>query len=202
VTELSKQIRGLELKNIVAKLKAGKTLNAREAEIAHARALEFESGERFLTGAEIGKILGISRQAGEKKIANGCLVKNETELRAWEADRNASIGKGANAPQSLNEARLNKVQLETELLKWKVAREKGDVISVEQVREDIIAAVAAFTAELYALANDVPGQLVGLLETQIRDKMLARIDLLVDKVKAKCEELGKARLEADEGNGI
>lgn len=202
MTELSKQIRGLELKNIVAKLKAGKTLNAREAEIAHARALEFESGERFLTGAEIGKILGISRQAGEKKIANGCLVKNEAELRAWEADRNASIGKGANAPQSLNEARLNKVQLETELLKWKVAREKGELIPVEQVREDIIAAVAAFTAELYALANDVPGQLVGLLETQIRDKMLARIDLLVDKVKDKCAELGKARTEADEGDGV
>lgn len=202
MSDLQKQIEGLEFKNIVAKLKAGKTLNSKEREIALTRAIEIDAGERFLTGAEIGKILGISRQAGDKKIANGCLVKNETELRAWEADRNASIGKGANAPQSLNEARLNKVQLETELLKWKVAREKGDVISVEQVREDIIAAVAAFTAELYALANDVPGQLVGLLETQIRDKMLARIDLLVDKVKLKCAELGKARQEVDEADGV
>ncbi len=102
----------------------------------------------------------------------------------------------------LEEARVEKVRLESELIRSKIAREKGELIPVDQVREDVIAAVAAFTAELYALANDVPGQLVGLLETQIRDKMLARIDLLVDKVKAKCEDLGKARLEADEGNGI
>jgi hypothetical protein len=202
MSELQKQIDGLEFKNIVAKLKAGKTLNSKEREIAHTRALEIDAGERFLTGAEIGKILGISRQAGDKKISNGCLVKNETELRAWEEERNNTQGKGANAPKSLNDARLDKLQLEAELLKWKVAREKGELIPVDQVREDIIAAVAAFTAELYALANDVPGQLAGLTETQIRDKVLARIDLLVDKVKAKCEDLGKARLEADESNGI
>lgn len=202
MSELQKQIEGLEFKNIVAKLKAGKTLNSKEREIALARAIELESGERFLTGAEIGKILNISRQAGEKKIANGCLVKNEEELRAWIAERSLAIGRGPNAPQNLNEARFNKVQLETELLKWKVAREKGDVIPVDQVREDVIAAVAAFTAELYALANDVPGQLVGLLETQIRDKMLTRIDLLVDKVKEKCSELGKARQNQNEINGI
>jgi hypothetical protein len=102
----------------------------------------------------------------------------------------------------LEEARVEKVRLESELIRSKIAREKGELIPVDQVREDIIAAVAAFTAELYALANDVPGQLAGLTETQIRDKVLARIDLLVDKVKAKCEDLGKARLEADEGNGI
>ena len=102
----------------------------------------------------------------------------------------------------LEEARVEKVKLESELIRSRIAREKGELIPVEQVREDIIAAVAAFTAELYALANDVPGQLVGLLETQIRDKMLARIDLLVDKVKDKCAELGKARQEADEGDGV
>jgi len=103
---------------------------------------------------------------------------------------------------ALETARLEKVKLESELIRSKIAREKGELIPVDQVREDIIAAVAAFTAELYALANDVPGQLAGLTETQIRDKVLARIDLLVDKVKAKCEDLGKARLEANESNGI
>ena len=102
----------------------------------------------------------------------------------------------------LEEARVEKVKLESELIRSKIAREKGELVPVDQVREDVIAAVAAFTAELYALANDVPGQLVGLLETQIRDKMLARIDLLVDKVKLKCAELGKARQEADEGDSI
>ena len=102
----------------------------------------------------------------------------------------------------LEEARVEKVRLESELIRSRIAREKGELIPVEQVREDIIAAVAAFTAELYALANDVPGQLVGLLETQIRDKMLARIDLLVDKVKLKCVELGKARQEANESDGV
>jgi hypothetical protein len=102
----------------------------------------------------------------------------------------------------LEAARVEKVQLESELIRSKIARQNGELIPVDQVREDVIAAVAAFTAELYALANDVPGQLVGLLETQIRDKMLARIDLLVDKVKLKCAELGKARQEADEGDSI
>jgi hypothetical protein len=103
---------------------------------------------------------------------------------------------------ALERGRVKKIELEAELLRSKIARENGELINVEQVREDVIAAVAAFTAELYALANDVPGQLVGLSEVGIRDKMLARIDLLVDKVRDKCSELGKARTEADEANGI
>lgn len=103
---------------------------------------------------------------------------------------------------ALETARLEKVKLESELIRSKISREKGELISVDQVREDVIAAVAAFTAELYALANDVPGQLVGLSEVGIRDKMLARIDLLVDKVKEKCVELGKARKEDVETDGV
>lgn len=95
----------------------------------------------------------------------------------------------------LEEARFEKVKLESELIRSKIARENGELIPVTQVREDVIAAVSALTAELYAMANDVPGQLVGLLETQIRDKMLARIDLLVDKVKEKWAALGEARIE-------
>ena len=102
----------------------------------------------------------------------------------------------------LEAARVEKVQLESELIRSKIARQNGELIPIDQVREDVIAAVAAFTAELYALANDVPGQLVGLSEIGIRDKMLARIDLLVDKVKEKCTELGKARLEEDETNSL
>jgi hypothetical protein len=102
----------------------------------------------------------------------------------------------------LEAARVEKVQLESELIRSKIARQNGELIPVDQVREDVIAAVAAFTAELYALANDVPGQLVGLSEVGIRDKMLTRIDLLVDKVREKCTELGKARMEGDEADSL
>ncbi len=103
---------------------------------------------------------------------------------------------------ALERGRVKKIELENKLLQTKIDRENGELIPVNQVREDVIAAVSALTAELYALANDVPGQLAGLTETQIRDKMLARIDLLVDKVKEKWAELGENRTKQDNEKAV
>ena len=196
MSDLQKQIEGLEFKNIVAKLKAGKTLNSKEREIALTRAIEIDAGERFLTGAEIGKILGISRQAGEKKIANGCLVKNEAELKAWENDRNNAQGKGDAAPVTLNEARLRKLQLESERTKWQVAILKEEYVSREQVREDAIAASAVFSAELQAMASDLPAQIAGLSEIEVRDRLVPRIDLLNERVRERLTAIAEQRKKA------
>ena len=189
-----------KIAELAAKKAAGIALTTQEKEFLKAEAQKNQPA--FFKAEKIAEVLKISRQAADKKIKQGCLVKGEDELHAWNSERNKLLGQGSKAPPDLNSARHLKLKLEAELLQFRLSREKGEYMSANQIREDIIAAVAAFTAELYALANDVPGQLAGLTETQIRDKVLARIDLLVDKVKAKCEELGKARLEADESNGI
>lgn len=184
-----------KIAELAAKKAAGIALTTEEKEF-----LKFEAQKLqpvFFKAEKIAEILKISRQAADKKIKQGCLVKTEDELHAWNNERNKLLGQGTKAPPDLNAARHLKLKLEAELLQFRLCREKGEFISATQIREDIIAAVSALTAELYAMANDVPGQLVGLLETQIRDKMLARIDLLVDKVKEKWAALGKARIEED-----
>jgi hypothetical protein len=92
---------------------------------------------------------------------------------------------------ALELGRLKKQALETELLRVRLEREKGNLISVDQVASDTTAAVAGFTAELYAFGDDLPGQLVGLTEVGIRDRLLTRIDLLIDRVRGRWETLAQ-----------
>lgn len=184
-----------KIAELAAKKAAGIALTTAEKEFLKTEAQKIQPV--FFKAEKIAEILKISRQAADKKIKQGCLVKSADELYAWNNERNKLLGQGSKAPPDLNSARHLKLKLEGELLQFRLSREKGEYISTTQVREDIIAAVSALTAELYAMANDVPGQLAGLTETQIRDKMLTRIDLLVDKVKEKWAALGEARMQED-----
>jgi hypothetical protein len=52
-----------------------------------------------------------------------------------------------------------------------------------------VAAGAALVAELSVLANELPGQLAGLGELDIRDRLLARIDILVRSFRERLENL-------------
>lgn len=193
MSELLEKVRAMELRNIVAKVNAGKTLTRREWDIVETRTIEIQKGERFLTGGQIGKILGISRQAGDKKIGNGCLVRNEQELRAWENDRNNKMGKGENAPESINEARLLKLQLESEKTKWQISILKDEYVSREEVKTQAIQACAIFAAELNAMASDIPGQIAGLDEIAVREKLIPRIDLLIERVRSRLISISESK---------
>jgi hypothetical protein len=183
--DLEKQLRDQEVRNIISKLKAGRTLTARESQLASDYARELSGGSRYLTGAEIGKLLGISRQGGDKKVRAGCLVRSFEELVEWERANNRHTGAGA----GIIEARRQKIELETERLRLRIKIDRGQMIDRERVREAGVAAGAALVAELSVLANELPGQLAGLGELDIRDRLLARIDILVRSFRDRIENL-------------
>ena len=191
-TDLAKQLRDKEFQNIVSKLKAGKTLTARESELANNYAAEMSGGGRYLTGKEIGKLLGITRQAGDQKIQAGCLVRSFEELVAWEAERKEERGGG----KTLNAIRQKKLEVETKRLEFHFAIDRGEYISKASIEEGGLAAGAALAAEINAISNDLPGQLVGLDERQIRVRLMARMNEVLTNFRSRMNELehgGKKR---------
>lgn len=192
MADLEKQLRDQEVRNIISKLKAGRTLTARESQLANDYARELSGGSRYLTGAEIGKLLGISRQAGDQKIQAGCLVRSFEELVAWETQRKEERGGG----KSLNAIRQKKLEVETKRLEFHFAIDRGEYISKASIEEGGLAAGAALAAEINAMANDLPGQLVGLDERQIRARLMARMNEVLTNFRGRMHELehgGKKR---------
>ena len=129
---------------------------------------------------KLAKITALTRQELRTLQKEGVDI-TDPEVREARASHRAALERG----------RLEKLDLETELLRVRLEREKGNLISVDQVASDTTAAVAGFTAELYAFGDDLPGQLVGLTEIAIRDRLLTRIDLLIDRVRGRMETLAK-----------
>lgn len=129
---------------------------------------------------KLAKTSGLTRQELRTLQKEGVTISDPKSLEARASHRAA-----------LERGRLEKVALENELLRIRLEKEKGNLISVDQVHDDTVAAVAGFVAELYAFADDLPGQLVGLNEIAIRDRLLTRIDLLIDRVRGRMETLAK-----------
>ena len=76
------------------------------------------------------------------------------------------------------ETRTLKLRKEIERLSIIIAREKGELVPIAEVRETAIRVVSTWCAELDALVGDLPGQLAGLTEAQIQPKLRSRIELL------------------------
>ena len=194
MSDLEKQLRDQEVRNVISKLKAGKTLTARESQLANDYARELSGGSRYLTGAEIGKLLGISRQGGDKKVRNGCLVRSFEELVEWERTNNRYSGAG----QGIIEARRKKIELETERIKFRLSVDRNEFLPVEKIREEATKVGSVLSAELSVLVNDLPGQLAGLNEVQIRDRLLLRLDALIEKTRGHLELLLDAKTFEDD----
>lgn len=97
---------------------------------------------------------------------------------------------GGDAPD-LETGRLNKINLEAQRLRMAIEREKGEVISRAQIREQVQKVVSVFSAELGAMLGDLPGQLAGMDEVTILERLTARIGEAFETLQAKLEELGK-----------
>lgn len=76
------------------------------------------------------------------------------------------------------EARTQKLAKEIERLSIIIAREKGELVPVDEMRETATRIVSVWCSELDALVGDLPGQLAGLTEADIQPKLRARIELL------------------------
>ena len=87
------------------------------------------------------------------------------------------------------EARTQKLAKEIERLSIIIAREKGELVPVDEMRETATRIVSVWCSELDALVGDLPGQLAGLSEADIQPKLRARIELLKANARHSIEAL-------------
>lgn len=181
---LSEQVGKFQVKNILAKLKAGKTISQREQKIVENFERTGDAGQ--LTQREIASHFGISQPAVLKWMRNGCPSGPLSAIENW---RNQQRSKD---PETHSDARMQKTLREVELLEIKIRQMKGELIAIDAVREKATRAGALLIAELASMANDAPGMLAGADEATIRERMESRHVTLVQRFRealAECEAL-------------
>ena len=87
------------------------------------------------------------------------------------------------------EARTQKLAKEIERLSIIIAREKGELVPVDDVRETATRVVSVWCSELDALVGDLPGQLAGLSEADIQPRLRSRIELLKANARQSVEAI-------------
>jgi hypothetical protein len=181
-SDLQGKIREAEFKNILQKLKDGKTLTARESKIA-AEFAEQRDGKKKLTQAELADLWGMTQPNIHKMIKQGMPMDSAESATAW---RKKFLEE--RTPADYNEARTKKALLECEKLEMQLAILKGDYEPKAQVREDGIRIGAIFTAKLAALVNDASGALAGLDEVTLRKKLHERTQQILSEIKDELEK--------------
>lgn len=181
--KLTEQAAKAQVKNIFAKLKAGKTISRREEQLVAA----YEAGVApDLTLEQASELTGLTRQ-GMLKVKRA-MAK---EGRPFNADsivkfRAEKLG-DKEQPEDIQAAKLRKTLLEVEKLELQNAEVRGDLISRAEVREAGVRIGSTLSAEMMELVNDLPGMLAGLDEAGVRERLQPRIDLVLSSFKAKLE---------------
>ena len=109
--------------------------------------------------------------------------------KAWKVARASGADLIAQGPPNIAAARLEKIRAETERIKFRLLVDRSQFLPVDQIREEATTIGSVLVAELSALANDLPGHLAGLTEIQIRDRLLVRLDTLIEKIRGQLESL-------------
>ena len=136
----------------------------------------------MLSHSEMGKKLGRSRQWITQQAHKGMPLDCPEKAKAWIEARKKQT------PVDLADAKLRKTMLEVERLEIQNAQARGELINRAEVREAGVEIGAILSAECQALVNDLTGQIAGQSEEELRPKLQSRIDLLLDRVRAKLNE--------------
>lgn len=187
--DFSKKIREAQVKNILAKLRDGKTISAREAKIAEEFAAEKDGKPKKLTQQDVADAWGMTQPNVAKMVKQGMPLDSMEAAVAWRKDFLARKGRGDNAPASYQEARTRKALLECERLEQQLAILRGEYVKRSGVVEDGVRIGAIITAKVAALVNDSCGALAGLAEAELRSKLHDRTQVMLAEIK---EELARA----------
>lgn len=139
--------------------------------------------------AAIARAWGMSRAAVTKWKQLGCPMDSLEAATKWRDDYLAANSNGAQAPQSLNDARMQKLVLESERLRIKIAQDKGELVDIAKVKESGIRIGAIFSAKLAALVNDASGALAGLGEVELRKKLHERTQTILAEIRDELEKV-------------
>jgi hypothetical protein len=182
---LTEQVTKAQVKNILAALKAGKRISRAEQAMVAA----YDSGQQpDFTLDQVAKHYGISRPGAlkwKRAMEKEGLAFNSFEtIDKWREIKVA----GTDDPQDHSAAKLRKTLLEVERLELQVAQIRGDYVSKSEVREQGIAIGAALSAELGSMMTDMPGVLAGLDEIGVRERLQARLDLMLERTNDRLRE--------------
>ena len=174
-SNLQDKIRDAEVKNILKKLKSGKTLTSRESQTISDYAVEQDEGDEKLTQRSLAKLWGMTQPNICKMVKAGMPMTSVKEAEEWRKEFLKDHGRGDTAPASLNDARLRKTLLECERIEFALAVDRGEYSKNIEVKESGIRIGSIFTAKLNALVNDASGALAGLDEPSLKKKLHERV---------------------------
>jgi hypothetical protein len=89
---------------------------------------------------------------------------------------------------TIEEAKRLKAIKEVEKLDLQNAREKGELIRKDKVRDLSIKAGALLVAELNAIENDLPGQIEGAEAVLIRDRLSSRFSIMLERFREQLKQ--------------
>jgi DNA-binding XRE family transcriptional regulator len=176
--DAAERIIAADFKNIVRKVREGKTLS--QAELARVQARAAQAKDSSITSArnntELASVLGVARQtlnrwrklkgAPQPKPNGGHSV---VEWRQFMAERDLEGGSTATDMEAL---KARKLLAEIEDRELRTAVRKGEFISLEQVRVDWTTQIGKARALLEArFLNELPPVLVGKDAVAIREEL-------------------------------
>ena len=138
--------------------------------------------------AAVARAWGISEAAVNKWKKLGCPVDNIEAATKWRDDYLAA-NNAQHAPATLNDARLQKLVLESERLRIKIAEDRGELVGKKEIEESGIRIGAIFSAKLAALVNDASGALAGLDEATLRKKLHERTQTILAEIRQELEKV-------------
>lgn len=186
-SDLQGKIREAEFKNILQKLKDGKTLTARESKIAAEFAAKRDG--KVLTQAELAAAWGMTQPNIHKMVKQGMPMTSIEAATEWRKDWLETHGRGDTAPENIQQAKLRKTLLECEKIEFALSVDRGEYIKNAVVREAGIRIGAIFSAKLAALVNDASGALAGLDEASLRKKLHERTQAILAEIRNELEKV-------------
>jgi hypothetical protein len=186
-SDLQGKIREAEFKNILQKLKDGKTLTARESKIAAEFAAKRDG--KGLTQAELASAWGMTQPNIHKMVKQGMPMTSMEAATEWRKNWLETHGRGDTAPENIQQAKLRKTLLECEKIEFALSVDRGEYIKNSIVREAGIRIGAIFSAKLAALVNDASGALAGLDESTLRKKLHERTQSILAEIRNELEKV-------------
>jgi len=186
-SDLQGKIREAEFKNILQKLKDGKTLTARESKIAAEFAAKRDG--KGLTQAELATAWGMTQPNIHKMVKQGMPMTSIEAATEWRKDWLETHGRGDTAPENIQQAKLRKTLLECEKIEFALSVDRGEYVKKSEQREAGIRIGAIFSAKLAALVNDASGALAGLDESTLRKKLHERTQSILAEIRTELEKV-------------
>jgi len=169
-----------QVANILAKLNRGDTITKREQDQLAA----YQRGqEPPKTTRELAAHYGVSHVAIIKWGKAGCPLSSIEEIDAWRAAQLAT-----KSPENLTDAKLRKTLLECERLDMEVQRIRRELISVTAAAEANQTIASVLCSEGQAMISDLRGQLAGLDEITIGERLTARWTQLLEATVRRLQE--------------